>query len=83
MSGRTWTFELDDGKHTVEYVKGGLFRELLIKVDGLPLQQMQHFNEGMQIQVIFDIGKHHCLLRCLKNDDEWVWDFYVDGLLIY
>ena len=36
---QTWTFKLDDSKHTVEYVEGGTwYRELLIKVDGLPLQ---------------------------------------------
>ncbi len=83
MPDWSWTFELDDGQHTVEYVKGGFWRELLVKVDGIPLQDTQTGQKTGQLQVIFNIGKHRCLLRCLQFDGVWSWDLYVDGRLIY
>lgn len=83
MQEHAWIFDLDDSQHTVEYIRGGGLRELVVLVDGTQLVEMDIRRLINRTKVRFNIGKHKCLLYCSTLEGVWMWDLYVDGRLIY
>ena len=57
---RTWTFELEDGRHVVEIEQGHWSGQRSIKVDG---QQIHKSRKIAGSEHHFDVSGHQCILR--------------------
>ncbi len=78
MTTKVWTFDLEDGKHTVELEHGYFSGKRVICVEGRPLEKSQKlFDTGSDHQL--RIGSHTVTVHIGTNGVSYNYDLILDG----
>jgi hypothetical protein len=81
---RTWTFDTEGTKHTVEMEHGGVWSlsgYRLISVDGQVIERSGKFwDTGSEHR--FEVGGYPCILRIRHHVFGYEYELWVDGKLV-
>jgi hypothetical protein len=85
MANKTWTFEVEDGRHVVELEHGYWSGKRIIRVDGKQLEvSRKFFDTGTEHR--FEVSGHQCILRIRPGTLGGLFGFefelFLDGRLI-
>ncbi|MFC1904714.1 hypothetical protein ACFLXT_03005 [Chloroflexota bacterium] len=81
MSKKEWSFELADGRHTVELDYGYWSGKREITIDGLPYESSRNIWDTGSVHH-FEISGVPCILHIKINGYKVSYIFYVDGKIV-
>ena len=81
MRQRSWTFQDDEGKHTVKVEHGYWSGKRIITLDGVVIHESRKFwDTGSEHR--FDAAGRPCVLKIRNSPFHYDYELFVDGRLV-